>query len=227
MVIRILAAALLLAACTAGDKRLMVPDEMRRSPARPGEWRDANSTPKDYRYVIRMAENGRVWEMELPEGAGGYEMRIPLAGGTAGEVLTPADVELLGVTPEPPPATPSHSSAPTGPANPATGTAATPPPIPATGTVAPAAQPKRSYLGALAKINELYRERRYELALIETVALEKEYPDEARVHAMKGSLYVKLGKFKLAREAWTRALELNPNDAGVAEALRSIADREE
>lgn len=225
MVIRLSFAAtallLLLTGRAKRDKRLMVPDEMRRMPARPGEWRDANSTPREYRYVIRMAENGRVWEMELPEGAGGYEMRIPLGDGTpAGEMLTPADVELLGVAP--------NASAPeaASPAPDAPSAATESTVIPAAGSIAPAPQPKRSYLTALAKINELYRERRYELALIETVALEKEYPDEARIHAMKGSLYVKLGRFELARAAWTRALELNPNDAGVAEALRSIADRE-
>ena len=55
------------------------------------------------------------------------------------------------------------------------------------------------------------------------MALEKEYPQDARLQSMKGSLYLKLGKARLAREAWEKALTINPDDAGVAEALRQLA----
>jgi predicted negative regulator of RcsB-dependent stress response len=44
---------------------------------------------------------------------------------------------------------------------------------------------------------------------------------------MKGSLYLKLGKHKLAREAWEKALQINPNDQALAEALRELSSREE
>ncbi len=44
---------------------------------------------------------------------------------------------------------------------------------------------------------------------------------------MKGSLYLKIGKKRLARETWQKALTVNPSDAGVAEALRELGDAEE
>ena len=44
---------------------------------------------------------------------------------------------------------------------------------------------------------------------------------------MKGSLYLKLNQPKLARQAWEKALAINPDDAGVAEALRATTAGEE
>jgi tetratricopeptide (TPR) repeat protein len=133
--------------------------------------------------IVRMAEHGRVWELELPESSGAYELQIPLAGRPL-EAQTRADQELLGKT-----------------------------------------QPeKKSYLGALARISDLFEHHRYELALIETADLETAYPDEARLQAMKGSLYQKLGKNKLAREAWKRALEIEPSNTSVVQALRELGE---
>ncbi len=86
---------------------------------------------------------------------------------------------------------------------------------------------KRSYLAAVAKINEMYLARKYELALIELVSLEKEYPQDVRLLSMKGSLYLKLGKPKLAREAWEKALTINPEDQLLTESLRELAGRGE
>jgi tetratricopeptide (TPR) repeat protein len=90
-----------------------------------------------------------------------------------------------------------------------------------------AAARRKSYLGGIAKVSEMYASRRYELALIEVVNLETDYPNDARLLSMKGSLYLKLGKARLAREAWEKSLTINPDDAGVAEALRSAALGEE
>ena len=142
----------------------------------------ASSTPAEQRYVLRLVEHGRVWEVELPEETGGYEVRVPL--GPPVEAPTLADQELLGKDPK-------------------------------------AVLPK-SYLSALARIAEMYTSHKYELALIEAADLGQQYPKEARVEAMKGSLYQKLGKTDLAREAWKKALELDPTDVTVAEALRGL-----
>lgn len=141
-----------------------------------------SSTPPAQRYVLRLVEHGRTWEVELPEETGGYEVRVPI--GPPVDAPTAADQELLGKDPK--------------------------------GT------PARSYLSALAKIAEMYASHRYELALIDAVELEQQYPKEARIEAMKGSLYQKLGKADLAREAWKKALELDPSDVTVAEALRGL-----
>lgn len=144
-----------------------------------------SSTPPSQRYLLRLVEHGRTWEVELPEATGGYEVRVPI--GPAIEAPTAADQELLGK-------------------DPATAKGA----------------PPRSYLTALAKIAEMYSSHRYELALIDAVELGQQYPKEARVEAMKGSLYQKLGKTDLARESWKKALELDPSDVTVAEALRGL-----
>jgi hypothetical protein len=142
----------------------------------------ASPTPPDQRYVLRLVEHGRVWEVELPESTGGYEVRVPL--GPPIEAPTAADQELMGKDPK--------------------------------------GAPPKSYLSTLAKIAEMYASHRYELALIEAVDLGQQYPKEARVEAMKGSLFQKLGKTELARNAWKKALELDPTDVTVAEALRGL-----
>src|SRR5438445_311808 len=82
----------------------------------------------------------------------------------------------------------------------------------------------KSYLGTLAKVGEMYGAHRYELALIEIVDLEQQYPKDARLLAMKGSLYQKLGKTTLARESWKKALEVDPTNTTVAEALRALKE---
>ncbi|HZX93808.1 MAG TPA: tetratricopeptide repeat protein [Myxococcales bacterium] len=82
----------------------------------------------------------------------------------------------------------------------------------------------KSYLSTLAKIGEMYGAHRYELALIEAVDLEQQYPNDARLLAMKGSLFQRLGKTRQAREAWKKALEIDPADVTVAEALRALKE---
>src|SRR5262249_27183414 len=83
-------------------------------------------------------------------------------------------------------------------------------------------QKKRSYLGGIARVRELYRTRNYELALIDVVDLEREYPNDTKIMAMKGSVYRKLGKTKLARETWEKVLALDPDNATVSDALREL-----
>jgi tetratricopeptide (TPR) repeat protein len=221
-------ALLALAACVPQTKRLVIPDDMRKvstgptvaasagSPssaapgAAPGSPASAAAAaaakapgavpallrpqppaaapapkPPDQRYVLRLVEHGRVWEVELPEQTGGYEVRIPI--GPQIEAPTAADAELLGKDPK--------DQKPL---------------------------PPRSFLTGMAKIGEMYSSHRYELALIEAVDLSQQYPKEPRIEAMKGSLYQKLGKTELAREAWKKALELDPSDVVVAEALRGL-----
>jgi tetratricopeptide (TPR) repeat protein len=209
---------------TPSTKVLVVPDEMRRTapPSRSTQKEKPPPLTPPQKYILRMAEAGRVWEIELPEDSGGYEVRLPIAGGGPVEMLTPADEEMLAEAvlgakqeKEPKPAAgdkPAEGAKPSGEARvvDAQRTART-----------------RSYLGGVARVKEMYAARRYELGLIELVNLEAEYPNDARLLAMKGSLYLKLGQPKLARQAWEKALSINPDDLGVAEALRTISAGEE
>jgi len=229
---------LLLALCacaTAQQKQLVVPEGMRRpegvpaqplprpenKPAQPtlqGALQPAPASAtraRDGRYVLRLAEHNRLWELELPESAGGYEMRIPLDGPL--DSPTAADAELLAG------ATNTAANAgtqPDGSAKPAPAAAASAAPKPD----ARPAPPGKSYLGTLAKVREMYASRRYELALVELVDLEPSHPKDARLQAMKGSVYQKLGKPQLARDAWQKALALDPEDLAVAEALRNLKE---
>lgn len=190
-----------------GTKRLLVPDDMRRPVVASGSARSAQPTlasqtlpakagapvqaslpsAPSQRYVLRLADHGRIWELELPETTGAYEVRIPLAGKP--ETPTAADQEILAGKKD---VTPGEAS--------------------------------KSYLGTLARIGELYGAKKYELALIEAVDLEGQYPKDARLAAMKGSLFQKLGKPQLAKEAWQKALELDPGDTVVAAALRGLSE---
>jgi tetratricopeptide (TPR) repeat protein len=192
-------------ACAATPKHLVVPQEMRRS-AQPAATPDgdkpspaamqgvlqpagARRASADGKYVLRLSEHNRVWELELPEASGGYEMSIPLAGPLDSPTL--ADEEMLG---------------------------------PGEAKPGKAKDPQKSYLATLAKVREMYASRRYEMALVEVVDLESSHPSDARLLAMKGSLYLKLGKKDLARSSWEKALSLDPKDAAVAEALRHIKE---
>ncbi|HEY8206494.1 MAG TPA: hypothetical protein VIG99_03365, partial [Myxococcaceae bacterium] len=152
-----------LACSTPFSPRLMtVPPEMARGqppapvqpkaagPAAPAAQKmELRGASNDTKYLVRLAEGGRVWEVELPESAGGYEIRVPLAGGPL-EQMTSADEELL-----------ADSTAKV-----ATGGL---PEASARAVDAKGAAKKKSYLGSLAKVNELYTGKKYELALIEVV----------------------------------------------------------
>jgi tetratricopeptide (TPR) repeat protein len=206
---------LLVAACAPSHKQLVIPDEMLAvKPERPVVPAAQPSTPNArlastalaqttaqpqaaakaasaQNVVVKLAEHGRNWEIELPDSSGGYELRLPLGDAVPDEKPTAADQELLARADKKTP------------------------------------EAKRSYLSGLARVTEMYSSKRYELALIEVVNLEAEYPQDSRVLSMKGTLYSKLGKPSLAREAWQKALALDPQDAAVQEALRELANAEE
>ena len=183
------------------------------------------------RYTVTMTDGDQNWEVTIPEIGTAYEVSIPLKGRGNGPggvvvdqpVLTAADKEIVGQrqidararSEEPPPDGAQLADDSGGPARPARPRAGAP--VPA-GPVTP----KASYLLTLAKVKDLYRTRNYELALVELVALEREYPEDERIMSMKGSLYEKLGRRQLAREAWEGVLALNPYNLQVAEALQRL-----
>ena len=210
-----LALGVLLPGCMADKppKMLVVPEEMRRggpkpnvSPSSPGN----GGGPAANRYVFRFAEGGREYEVELPEESGGYMVKVPLKDAQGRDAFSAADEELVRQLEREKAAKASEG---------AEGGAK----VEVADVDSKLLAKRKSYLGGLAKVNELYAARRYELALIELVNLEKDYPNDSRILAMKGSLYLKLGKNKLAREAWEKALAQNPDDESVAEALRNLA----
>lgn len=206
-------------------------------------------------YVVRMSDGARDWEVEFPAGATGYEVRIPLRGqgGEQGRIedlaprITEADRELLsesrrqgpstdprdregvsqslrdlivaeaaepGLEPEPgdTDATPAErgqgeraaEAAPTGP---------TPSPP--------------SYLHGISEVRRLYRTGNPEVAMIRLTELLRSYPDDVRLLAMKGTLWLRLGHPDLARRAWTDVLRREPDHPGVQSALRQLNEAQE
>ena len=79
-----------------------------------------------------------------------------------------------------------------------------------------------SYTIGLAKLNKLYRETSFELALIEANNLLAFYPTSSRLYKMKGSILIKLGNLKLAEKAWLRAGELSPDDPVIKRGIKSL-----
>ena len=186
------------------------------------------------RYVVRMTDGQRDWEIQLPEIATAYEVKVPLSGKPASGVLaemesvTAADREIIAQNEA---AGRSRAESATGPDDAVDegdkphgekggkGAARPGPEKVATGTAQPA---KASYLLTLAKVKDLYRTHHYELGLVEIVKLEQQYPDDEHILSMKGSLYERLGNKSLAREAWQEALRLNPFNLAVLEALQRL-----
>lgn len=175
-------------------RQVIVPDELLADPRY-----DLDGAHPRQRYVLRMTDGERDWEVEFPEVATGYEVRIPLEGeprvltDKAKPKVTSADRAIMEdmVRNSPDPA------------------------------VAPPA-PSQSYLAGLVEIRDLYRTRHYELALLRLVDLEKEYPNDDKLLAMRGSLYRQLGRTELAREAWEKALLVNPTNQVVIDALARL-----
>ncbi len=218
------------AACATGNvpADVRVPPELLR-----GSPYAANGETARSRYVIRMTDGQRDWEVQLPEIATAYEVRVPLTGAPGAAMgvdmagLTSADREILAQS-EAARRAQSDEAADKG--DQGDGDAADkadtkdakkkPAAKPPAAKGPPAA--KASYLLTLERVKELYRTRHYELGLVELVELEKQYPEDEHILSMKGSLYERLGNKPLAREAWQQVLRINPYNLAVLEALQRL-----
>jgi hypothetical protein len=206
-----------------------VPPELLR-----GSPYSANGEPARNRYVVRMTDGQRDWEIQLPEVATAYEVRVPLTGAPTSPLgvdmanMTTADREILAQNE----AARRDSASANGSGNSLMapdenddGQPKKPPKPPAAGKAAPGGQPpaaRPSYLLTLERVKELYRTRHYELGLVELVELEKQYPEDEHILSMKGSLYERLGNKNLARDAWQQVLRINPYNLAVLEALQRL-----
>ncbi len=74
------------------------------------------------------------------------------------------------------------------------------------------AGPSRSYLGRLDQVKQLYRESRFEASLLEVEDMLQDYPMDARLHEMRGTLLDRLGHGDLAVQSWKQALEIQPSN---------------
>lgn len=81
-----------------------------------------------------------------------------------------------------------------------------------------------SYTLAVAKIGKLYQQRKFEYALIEINNMLSFYPNSPKLYKMKGTTLLKLRNYKLARDAWIKAQDLDPNDSKLRKSLARIED---
>lgn len=213
------------------------------------QYRGDGSVPRQ-RYVIRMSDGSRDWEVEFPDVATGYEMRIPLKSGGGDGMqweergMTDADRELLdelrrgegefegeGVFRDgqnvvnPDGENNAGGQLPGAELSPE-GKQVNDPGKADTGADGSAAPSRPSYLLGIEEIQKLYQSGNFELAMVRLVQLEKHYPRDVRLLSMKGTLWLKLGREELARKAWERALQIDPDDRSVIEALKRLNERE-
>lgn len=80
-----------------------------------------------------------------------------------------------------------------------------------------------SYLAKLDHIKQLYRASRFEVALIETDDMIKDYQTDPKLYEMRGTLLDRLGRRELATKSWMQALKLNPANVS----LRKFIERKQ
>jgi hypothetical protein len=206
---------------------------------------NADGAQPTRRYVVRMSDGERDWEVEFPETASGYELRIPIKGGrrsdgvdVRGKGKTAADREieanmrrnnpdmereghyvngehtLDGPKEQPGSELGNRQGGQWGKgADPLAGTEDKPAPS------------RMSYVRGLDDVKRLYRAGRYEAAAEYLKDLDTDYPNDPKVMAMLGTVYLKIGQEDLARQYWERVLQVDPGNREVIEALKQLNAR--
>lgn len=171
--------------------------------------------PKSDRMIIRSTVGNQEYMIEIPEGAQDYDIEIPFNGdgsdgggalrsGTPNPQLT--DAELLAALPRHDAADSQDSAL-----------------LNKGLALAPDQSQGPSYTLGLARVNELYMQNQFELALIEVNQLLSYYPNSSQLFKMKGTLLMKMQNQGLALQAWRNALQLDPNDTRLRRVLETLS----
>lgn len=230
------------------DKVIVVPSTATTSPS----YRGDGSIPTR-RYVVRMSDGRRDWEVEFPEVATGYELRIPLEAngkgddvGVGADELTAADKQLLealrrknvdmeregiytnGKNEADPKGKNQLGNLEPGAELDSAGkeTKDGKGVDPWAGKEDKPAPSRRSYFLGLEKVKQLYRAGKYELAIVFLKKLEQDYPNDVQIMSMMGTLWLKMGQEELAREYWEKVLAIEPQNRPVIEALKRLNARQ-
>ena len=176
------------------------------------------------KFVVKSVVGEREYIVEIPDAAKEYDVQIPLAafddpnstgaklaGGAKG-VHNPqlTDREIVAEMPQLDKKHPSDTAL-----------------LDKAFGVGPKDGPKQapSYTLGLAKINEYYKQKQFELALIEINNLLSFYPTAVQLLKMKGTVHVKMQDLVLAERSWSKALELSPGDALLKRGLDRLRNR--
>lgn len=226
------------------DRVIVVPSTATTAPS----YRGDGSIPTR-RYVVRMSDGKRDWEVEFPEVATGYELRIPLGDKkkdedvvVEGDKLTAADKQLLDALrkrnvnyeregiykngknqADPKGKNQVGGDEPGAELDPKGKEAKKSGGVdPWAGTEDKPAPTRRSYFLGLEKVKRLYRAKKYELAVVFLKKLEKDYPNDVQIMSMMGTLWLKVGQKELARQYWEKVLAVDPQNKPVIAALKQL-----
>ncbi len=174
----------------------------------------------DQRVIIRSTSGNREYVVEIPDGAKDYDLEIPLApelgDGTNSATRSSSnpqvtDSEMVSDMPQ----SPAFSNKDSAIINRSLG-------------LGPEHGPQQgpSYTLGIAKVNQLYLDQQFEMALIEVNNLIAYYPNSAKLHKMKGTLYHKMQNYRLAKKSWQTALTLEPGDEKLRQAIEHLSEQQ-
>ncbi|MCX6117140.1 MAG: hypothetical protein NT027_06340 [Proteobacteria bacterium] len=181
--------------------------------------------PESKRFIIKSAIGQAEYTVEIPDAGNGYDIQIPLAslnppttsealaiGAKNGKVPSPVstDKELVNSLPS---ISKTHGED-LSILDAAMGVGSPEGPIQAP-----------SYTLGLARANQYFRDRNYDLALMEVNNLIAFYPNSPKLLKMKGTLLLKTGNQELAAKAWQKANRLAPSDKALASAVKRLETR--
>lgn len=81
----------------------------------------------------------------------------------------------------------------------------------------------KSYLAQLDHVKQLYKNARYEAALLEVDELIRGYPTDPKLYEMRGTLLDRVGRMDLAIKSWNQALRFDPKN----DSLRRFIERKQ
>jgi tetratricopeptide (TPR) repeat protein len=170
----------------------------------------------DDKFVIRTLSGSTEYTVEIPQGAKEYDVEVPIAKNSpdAGDTPRPrnfslTDRELVADMPKLEGAGDDQ--------------ALTDKMLGVAPKEGPGQSP--SYVLGIEKISKLYRENKFEVALIEINNLLSYYPTSTKLYKMKGTVLLKLGNYQLAEKSWTRAYQLSPDDSSVKKSLEYLRQK--
>lgn len=180
--------------------------------------------PEAEKFVIKSAVGGAEYVVQIPDGARDYDVQVPLAelgsataaqgmpGGVDkdGANTVPTDQELVQALPTLKKERPNDTAV----MDSAFGTSE---------SEGPKQAP--SYTMGIARINDFYKKRQFEFALIDINNLLNFYPNSPQLLKMKGTVLLRMRNLPLAELAWIKALEISPEDKPLARALERLQKR--
>jgi len=191
-----------------------------------GETRPLGKANPKQPFVVRSAVGAREYSVEIPDNAAKYDIQIPIAelapvnsqdidmpalpGGRRYSNPANTDKELVSALPD----LGKSKTGKTEMLDAAFGVGKPEGPI-----------QSPSYTLGIARVNQHFKNRDFELALVELNNLLAFYPNSPKLLKMKGTLLIKTGNRELAMKSWQRALDLSPTDSALKTSINNLNER--